>query len=78
MRQYRKLVENHFPMSIYFYAKIYSLCELPRKVKALVLKQERFSFHMTPVEDGKFQVEISELFQSERGVINSQGLLRVM
>lgn len=43
----RKLVENHFPMSVHFYAKIYSLCELPRKVKALVLKQERFFPHDT-------------------------------
>ena len=53
MRQCRKLVENNFPMSICFSAKIYPLCELPRKVKALVLKRGRFFFHTTPVEDGK-------------------------
>lgn len=46
----RKLVENHFPMSVYFSAKIYPLCELPRKVKSLILKLGRFSFHMTPAE----------------------------
>lgn len=48
--EYRKLVENHFPMSVYFSAKIYPLCELPRKVKSLILKLGRFSFHMTPAE----------------------------
>lgn len=39
-------------MSISFSAKIYLLCELPREVEPLVLKQGRFPVHMTPA-DGK-------------------------
>lgn len=40
-------------MPVYLSAKIYLLCELPRKGKALVLTRGWFSVHMTPAVDGK-------------------------
>lgn len=72
MRQCRKLVETHCPISVYFSAKIYPPCELPRQVTSLVLKLGRFSLHMTPAGDGKqYPLHIIEHQLPVRGHPNS-------